>query len=373
MKKKRIGLVFSSLAVLLCGCWDQNSLKDARLANASAYDLTDQGEIEQTLEIVNDFEGNQGNSDNEIHSAAGRSVRQSTDRIRTKVTGDVRFFKYGLIMYGKKLAQHDIYPYLDVLYREPDYPTSHVKLAIVDGLAGKVLEQKKVGSLMVGEFIIQKIKSLEDLCVFPEMTLEKLLPPMLDPGQDFVLPYLALEGEDIAARGIAMFHGQKFTGSLDTDQSVLYVLLSGKWNKTARFVKKVNPGPDNDPRNYVTYEANTQRIKRKLKVSVDQEGHIVVSLKLKLPVTVLEYAADHVQQQNTIQRLNRELSDQMTQDARQIIQKLQQGGCDAFGIGRHLIAHHPALWKSLDWNDAYANVRFQPEVSVDIIGSGVLN
>lgn len=62
-------------------------------------------------------------------------------------------------------------------------------------------------------------------------------PPMLDPGQDFVLPYLSKEGEDITARGIALFHGQKFTGSLSNEQGVLYVLMTGKWKNTARFVK----------------------------------------------------------------------------------------------------------------------------------------
>ncbi|MEK3951583.1 hypothetical protein [Paenibacillus sp. FSL H7-0703] len=82
--------------------------------------------------------------------------------------------------------------------------------------------------------------------MFPEMTLETLLPPMLDPGQDFVLPYLSKEGEDITARGIALFHGQKFTGSLSNEQGVLYVLMTGKWKNTARFVKRIHPGSVGD-------------------------------------------------------------------------------------------------------------------------------
>lgn len=56
------------------------------------------------------------------------------------------------------------------------------------------------------------------------MTLETLLPPMLDPGQDFTLPYLYKDGEEIDARGIALFHGQRFSGSLNTEQAP-YTLL----------------------------------------------------------------------------------------------------------------------------------------------------
>ncbi|WP_452470879.1 Ger(x)C family spore germination protein [Paenibacillus farraposensis] len=189
---------------------------------------------------------------NEIHSGTGNSRRQSTDKIRAKVTGDIRYFKYGVILYNASLARRDLYPYLDVLYREPDYPTSHVKVAVVDGPAGEILEQQSIGSLLIGEFITKKIRSLEEMCVFPEMTLETLLPPMLDPGQDFALPYLSKEEEDVIARGIALFHGQRFTGSLDTEQGALYVLMTGKWKKTARFVERIHSGPVGDAQNFIT-------------------------------------------------------------------------------------------------------------------------
>jgi hypothetical protein len=55
------------------------------------------------------------------------------------------------------------------------------------------------------------------------------------------------------------------------------------------------------------------------------------------------------------------------------IRTLQQSGCDAFGIGRQLIAHHPDLWKSLDWEKEYPTVHFHPQVTVNIVGNGILN
>lgn len=88
------------------------------------------------------------------------------------------------------------------------------------------------------------------------------------------------------------------------------------------------------------------------------DSQIDVNLRIELPVTIVEYAMNHLQEKNTIDSLNRKLSDDMTRDAEQIIKTLQQSGCDSFGIGRHLIAHYPELWKSLDWNQQYAQVRF---------------
>ncbi|WP_318840612.1 Ger(x)C family spore germination C-terminal domain-containing protein [Paenibacillus sp. BJ-4] len=175
------------------------------------------------------------------------------------------------------------------------------------------------------------------------------------------------------ARGIALFHGQKFTGSLSTGQGPLYILMTGKWKNTATFVKRVHPGPADDMQNFITYQAITQNVKRQLAVKVQRDGQIDVNLNLKLPVNVVEYARDHLQDKANVQRLNDQLSEIMTQEAEEIIRTLQESGCDAFGIGRQLIAHYPAIWKSVNWNKEYPNVRFHTQVTVDIVGNGILN
>ncbi|WP_311078716.1 hypothetical protein [Paenibacillus polymyxa] len=56
-----------TLLIFITGCWDQDNLKDARLANTSAYVLTPEGMLLQTLEVVDDYQSNQGKSTNEIH------------------------------------------------------------------------------------------------------------------------------------------------------------------------------------------------------------------------------------------------------------------------------------------------------------------
>ncbi|MHB0859905.1 hypothetical protein ACYCS5_01315 [Paenibacillus sp. SEL3] len=47
--------------MFITGCWDQDNLKDARLANASVYDLTPEGVLSQKLEAVDDPQSNQEN------------------------------------------------------------------------------------------------------------------------------------------------------------------------------------------------------------------------------------------------------------------------------------------------------------------------
>lgn len=108
-------------------------------------------------------------------------------------------------------------------------------------------------------------------------------------------------------------------------------------------------------------------------MKVQRDGQIDVNLSLKLPVTIVEYAQDHLQDKANVKRLNNQLSEIMTQDAEKIIRTLQQSGCDAFGIGRYLIAHYPAVWKRVNWEKEYPNVRIHPQVTVTIVGNGILN
>ncbi|MBJ3788831.1 Ger(x)C family spore germination protein, partial [Bacillus sp. OA1] len=81
---------------------------------------------------------------------------------------------------------------------------------------------------------------------------------------------------------------------------------------------------------------------------------------------------DNIYKMEARKKLNKELSKQLTKEAKKITNKLQKANCDAFGIGRHLIAYHPDLWKKKNWNKDYAKVKFKPEVDVNILYSGVL-
>ncbi|MFB7814075.1 Ger(x)C family spore germination protein [Paenibacillus chitinolyticus] len=373
---KRAGRIRTVLLLLavLPGCWDEDSLRNARLGYGAGYDLTPDGRLMQTMEVVDESKQpeQQGSAKNEVESGVGYSVRQTSDIIRTKVTGDIRYFKYGFMLLGKSVAEKDLYPYLDVLYRDPRNPTSRVKIAVVDGSTNEMLRLKQIGNILIGEFITRKIESLEEMSIFPELSLETMLTLLLDPGQDFVLPYLKQVGKNVEATGVALFNGQRMTGSLNVEEAILYSLLSGSHKDTARFVRKIKEGDRSNLENYITFDAGGKKSKRKLKIQV-RDRKVDVYLDLNLPVRVTEFAEDHLHKKDTVNRLNKDLSALLTEDAEALIEKLQESGCDAFGIGRRLMARHTKLWKSMDWLQEYRNVRFHTKVNVEIVGSGVFN
>ncbi|HDR3491081.1 TPA: spore germination protein GerKC [Bacillus wiedmannii] len=373
MFQKRVKLLFIlCTSAFLSGCWDQEPLREARLAYSIGYDITEENKLQQTLELVKSSSGEQSSFENEIHSANGHNIRDTSDALKKNVTGNIRYFKYGVQLLGTKILKKGILPYLDVSFRDPTNPTALVKLIAVDGETSEILEKKKVGNLLIGDFLKKKVKSLEDMSVFPKETLETAATKMLDPGKDFTLPSIKIKGKEVITNGLALFNNDKLTGHLPLKQSVLFVLLTEKMGTSARITQKLTSDESEKTSNYLTMEVSNRKLKRDLKITTDKKGNVYAHIKLQLKVIALEAPRDNLYKMDERAKLNKELSKQLTKEAKKITKKLQKANCDAFGIGRHLIAYHPDLWKKKNWNKDYAKVKFKPEVEVSILYSGVL-
>ncbi|MEH7305857.1 Ger(x)C family spore germination C-terminal domain-containing protein [Neobacillus drentensis] len=71
-----------------------------------------------------------------------------------------------------------------------------------------------------------------------------------------------------------------------------------------------------------------------------------------------------------IKKLNEDLSDELTKQAKEVTNTLLKANCDVLGIGRRISSFHPELWKKINWEKEYKNVQFEPKVKVNIIKTG---
>lgn len=271
---------------------------------------------------------------------------------------------------GRTTAERGLYPILDVNYRDPSNPTSNVRLIITEGEAAQILEQKKVGELKIGEFIKQKIDSLEEMSIFPKETADTVFRSLMDPGHDFALPYLGRDEGDIITKGVALFHDQNYSGMLNPDQSIMMVLLMGQQGKNARFTKKLDLGHSDDIRNFITINVGSKKIKRKFKVSVSADESIDVNLGLELQAVVEEFT--DVLDEKELKKVNQDLSDLLTKEAKTVVNEIQKANCDIFGVGRKLIAYHHNVWSNKNWSEDYRKVKFHTKVDVKIVSTGIL-
>jgi len=380
MKRICFLCVMMSLLLFIAGCWDQDLLKDARLIYGGGYDPAPNGKLRVTFVIRDVPSGEQQSPKNDIITTEGDTPRDARDHADDQVSRHIRTYKNRFILIGEELAKQDIYPVLEVFYRDPK-SSLNARIGVAQGTAEDILSLKKVGNVLIAEEIDELIKSKEETTTVPKVTLEKIYPVMLDPGEDFVLPYLMEQGARVNVSRIAMFHNNKFTGTLSSEESTMYLLLKGRKGKVTRFTQnmstkgEMSTTEENPQIRYDFLTFNVDKLKQKMKVKVQSGDQITVHLKLKMKVSVIEYPKDRLEKKQVVAELNKDLSKKMTDLAQKTLDHMQKARCDGLGIGRQLMAFHPRVWKKQkeEWGSNYQKVHFAPVVQVEITKQGIIN
>jgi Ger(x)C family germination protein len=358
------------LCILLTGCWDQHLMKNAILVQVLSYDLTTNDEflLGVSIPIIEEPSGGaQALVQSETFSAVGLTPRESRKKIAREISGTLDTSKNKLILFGEQIAVNDIYPTLDVIWRDPRNSLG-ATLGIVEGKAVDLLKIKPKHKTNVSEYIQDALTSAEENTIIPNETIQTLASELLDPGEDIVLPHLKTNSKKSAVVvGLALMNDRKYVGNLNPQDSTLLLLMKNRKGQYARFTTQVNDEEQLKVNNYISF--NVQHMKRKLKVQV-KDGNVFVNLNLNLKINIEEYPKGNVPTQ--IGRLNEVLSQKLTADAERVIDTLQQVNCDTFGIGRRLMAFHPNTWKTQDKKEYFKNIEFTTSVKVDIISHGIV-
>jgi Ger(x)C family germination protein len=360
------------LLLALTGCWDQDYLKDAKMVFGLSYDLNEDGTLFNTV-VIREVKGGgeeQMQLINEIFSTSAHTPREARDILDRQIAGKFKSFKIRMVLFSEALAKKGIHPFLNVFYRDPKNALN-AHLAVVQGQASDLLMLRQVETTPISEYLDKLIISEQRKTTIPEMNILTTWSPMLDPGTDFVLPYLRKLDDKAELAGVALFHGDKLTGTLNPDEATLFQALKGEVGETARFTFRSDSGSRLKMADFVTIDIS--KTKRKMKVITNSKGKIRVEISAKYTAGVAEYARNHLDDKKTTERLARIVSAELTKKAKQVLQKLQKARCDGFGIGRELMAFHPDVWKKLNWERDYQKVEFVPDIQVEIANHGIIN
>lgn len=368
-------LVMIASVFLLSGCWDTRFLKDARLTTMLGMDHTPRG-LRGTA-VIREVSLKQGGAQPVKLTVQtwGNTPEELRERADLRVNKRFDPSKNRTLVIGEKLARKDIYPLLDLYYRDPR-SALNAQIVVCKGKAEDFLKIGQVGDTLIGKFTDELIRSTEELTQTPMVNLQSICPLLFDPGKDFALPYLIAEGDGIDGKksvsigGVAMFHGHHMTGTLTPEETKLYLLLQGKKRETARLILPVAPEPTNIS-SHVTIDVKDA--KKKMDVRVRRDDTIDIFLHLHLTAKVNEFPRDQLAKPETIQKLNRTLSRTLTEQSSRVLSKMKRARFDGFGVGREIMAHTPENWHGDQWwTKTYPKVRFHPRVEVEIVEHGII-
>jgi spore germination protein KC len=373
MKKTAILLLMGML--ILTGCWDQNLLKDDRLAVGIGYDQLGNGELLETTDIHVPKIDSGGTGRPAVTSvilkSTGETLWESRMSLEKEVAGDYSPNKVLVFVLGEELAKKDILSIFDVLYRKPRNSLG-AKIAIAEGRAEEIISLKIVEEKLISDALIKIIVSGEEDSFIPRQSVQSVFPFLFNEGQDFALPKIKKSDNDqITITGMALFNGKKYTGiDVSTDDASMLLILNNEESKLARFNLKVNPQEKRKINQYVNVHVFPK--KHDLKINVSKNNQVSADVKIRLKVHVVEYPKNNISSKKAIDTLTKKVNEQLTKKAQEVISEIQRANCDYLGIGRRVQAYYPKAWSAMGWNQVYPTIQINPTIETQIIETGII-
>lgn len=354
--------------IFLAGCWDQQPLVDKTIVNGISFDLTDEGKIHATVRdlILKSTGGGQFEVVDELVHAERPSLAGLSIDVNSKTAGQVDYSQANILLIGDELAKKGIQQVLDPFYRGKNSSITS-KVVITNGKAEEIISSE-IKKSPIAFYILKLMESAVSETLIPDENVFTVWTKILSPGKDIIVPYVKLEESKIVIDGVALFNGNKFSGTtLSKEQSSLLLLLLDDLNKTNTMSPILN---QDSKEQYISFA--TRKLKRNMEIKVDEKsGNINAKIDLNIQVEVNTIQQD-LRDNLKIKKLNQEISKELTKQAKEVIDLLLKANCDVFGIGMEISNTHPDLWKKMNWDEEYKNVQIEPKVNVKIIKTGNL-
>ncbi len=357
---------------MLAGCWDERLLRDIRTVYLTGFDINDKDEYTFTA-VVRNFTISQSNRGersvyNELISSKGESIREASLSVDRKIAGTFDPAKGRTIILGEAVGKKNLYNVLDSIYRDPRVNVNS-KIAITDGSAEQLIQHLAEVEMQKAEYFYDMIDSSEEFTEAPVITLRTIFSYLFDEGRDFFIPYFTIDQEEniVQLKGSALYKDQNFTGEfLSIQETTLLLLLMDKRSQRAILTNRL----DSESVDNVSISYNVKDVSRELDIEKKDKVHIHISLDLG--VNVVDYPPDDLENQDTINHLNKQLSWLLTKESELLLQKLADNQSDILGLGKELIAYYPSIWEEIKGEDYYNEIVVHPEVKVSINGSGII-
>ncbi|CAN7501765.1 Ger(x)C family spore germination protein [Paenibacillus sp. LjRoot153] len=380
-KKWYIALCLGCFSMTLTGCWDIQYLTSKKILNGISLDVaaTDNQLLGTVRAIILESKGGgQFDVKDEVIQTTGESVSQIGFKIDSMLPGTIEATKTHVIIVSEELAKRGMISPLEFFYRNPKgYLKSNI--IISKGKAADILSFQKIENSPVAFGIKQMIEGADRTTVVPELTLFSLWSQITDPGEDTVLPMIRrIDNKALVVDSTALFNDDKYTGvSLSQEDSTLLLLLKDKLNKHAFMDISIQQSPrqnmanESETASITTFEV--KKLKRVFDVSVDPNTQeIECSITLDI-FGALSSSPGSMGQKIDREQLNENLSTALNKQAITVTDQLLKANCDAFGIGRKLRVKYPELWKNIDWNNTYKEVKLNTKIQVHITSTGVIS
>ncbi|MFC5467708.1 Ger(x)C family spore germination protein [Cohnella suwonensis] len=368
---KRCRFVLILLVALSAPACTSSSLKNLRIVSFASFDRIDKSQLKGTIAIRSLYGATENKTEtNEFYDSQGSSIGEIFQKVEQQVPDHLGFAKLNVLVFGDRtVKQVKLEDLLEFAYRVAKNPSAS-KVVIARGNATDFYRVATLSGNMAGRSLLHTVQSAEKSLVIPKTNINNLFPLLHDEGHDLTLPYMEWNAEEKKARilGTALFHANMFTGRFVPEhQAPLLMMMLKQHSKRFYFTRNLFISGKID-----SVTVNVRKYTTRKRLTVGSDGTLKVSVRMKMEGSIVAYSSNNIKNPTQFKdSVERKMTEALTEDCKEIVNLLRTSNCDALGIGRDLMAFHPALWKKLKARPVMQQVDITPSVQFRIMSEGI--
>ncbi|RCX20947.1 spore germination protein KC [Anaerobacterium chartisolvens] len=382
MKKEVEHLIFKTaicimLVLALSGCWNARELKDLSIVAGIGIDKAETPDnISLTAQIVKPAEikkpsnGTAGGEDTAFWNikSTGQTVFDAVREVTHKTSNRLYIAHTQAIIFGKDISAEGVQQYLDFFMRSHETrPTAMILVS--DTTAGEVLDVKpeieKLPAMNLAKLAkMQEILTAHAMAVNLQDFTARLISKTTSP----IAPIVTIHNDDrkevLYVEGMAVFKGDKLTGTLDPAETRGLLWVLGK-------VKSGNINvsfPDGKATlEIIKAESEvTPKIKDgkpSIHIRIKADANLVNQTTPKNLATLSGFSSLGKQQDNTIR-----------DEIEAALKKAKELNTDVFGFGDKFHKKYRREWKLMEdnWDEIFPDLEVEIEVKSSVKEAGLI-
>lgn len=361
MRKAAIGIM---LLLVLTGCWDRLPLRDLQMIDIISLDREkDKGSISLDLVVTTLKRTGKGEGEpiSERTTLKGASVIEAVGQADYLDQGPFLAVNTRAFLFSESFASHQPVEQTKFLLHSP-YTSVNAPIIIFIGDIDELVKFKTNSRIAPVEKLETFISSLESNGVMKNVSMMQFITSQQEQLEDFPLPLVRYKDKMFQLEGAMLFHaGTLAGGPLTTEQVRMLMFMEGVNSGRQKIAGRLS---DND----VTYGFSVKTVRNSFHVKHVSGRTLQVDVNVQLDINVFEIGENiETLSPQYASKMQQSIGKQFDRQAAETIKVLQKANCDPLGIGMHLRAYHPKLWRSMEWRKDYPNLTIKPNFEVRIL------
>lgn len=369
--KKRIGIFLTwAVLLLITGCGKAVYIDLQRFFIAEAIDLNEENKL--VIYTSSPVFSREAKDKSKLTTTTVETLREGKMKLESRLNGNIAPGKLQSILIGKKLLQQtNVFPYLDVLFRDPKNE-SNANVIVVDGSIKEVMHTKMSDKGRFGGVIKQIVDSTYKGRITTRTTLQKFHQQMMDTAVTPSMPEMRVEKNELVISGTTLLDNDgTYAASLDNQESSLLLLLQRNTNRPIPLTFHLSPEMfhTDEEMSYVSFNIKKAKIKFK---SIFEGTHFTLDVQMKVHIDIMERMFD-LNMDKKSKQLEQAIEQELKKECQALIVKAQKHQVDPFGFGIYMRANHYKNWKKIEnnWGKALSEATVNVFPDVIIKSSGV--